>query len=286
MPHQFVKDWTQTLPFPDATDMHFRISSNLALMSAWTAALTGQFMISQVIGLMARQIGARNIAVYRKTDKKVLPIAAAVRPLEQQNPEQSSGNICRYLKATRMDGLLPGAIFRLTELRKEPKFHTSAAAREWEGRSDVLEVSLLILEANAQKVDVMELIFDKPVDRHPDFPAELVTQAMANSWELRSPGLMTCLIQANGRERTPATAQSQSPIMGADNPCGLSRAEQRVCKMLVDGMSARGIADALGLSMPTVRSHLRNIYAKTETSGQIELLAVVNTRGGNEESGA
>ena len=62
----------------------------------------------------------------------------------------------------------------------------------------------------------------------------------------------------------------------------LSRAELRVCQLLAAGDKAKDIAEVLGVSVATVRTHLRNIYAKTNTSGQIELIAVINAEKGKD----
>ena len=278
MVHRTLKDWTQIMPFPEATDLQHRIASSLAMMTAWNAALSGQFMLSEVISVLARQAGAANIAVYRADARKAWPIASAVSPHATRTPETSSGFLFQFIKETRPDDMFPGAIFRLSELRDDPRFQTSAAHREWSQRNSVYEVSMIILEVTDKKTDVIEVLFEGEYIGHPDLPSQIVTQALANAWELRAPGLMTSLIQNYGRDRSADISSDDEAILGANNPCGLSRAEQRVCTLLFDGMKARDIADALGLSVPTVRSHLRNIYGKTETSGQVELIAVINAR--------
>jgi DNA-binding CsgD family transcriptional regulator len=52
----------------------------------------------------------------------------------------------------------------------------------------------------------------------------------------------------------------------------LSPAEIRVLQHLLAGRAPAEIADDLGLAMPTVRSHLASIYAKTGTSRQSDLI--------------
>jgi DNA-binding CsgD family transcriptional regulator len=52
----------------------------------------------------------------------------------------------------------------------------------------------------------------------------------------------------------------------------LSPAEIRVLQWLLAGRAPAEIADDLGLAMPTVRSHLASIYAKTGTSRQSDLI--------------
>lgn len=52
----------------------------------------------------------------------------------------------------------------------------------------------------------------------------------------------------------------------------LSAAEQRVVLGLVEGLSARMIADRHGISVETVRTQIKHIYAKTESSSRVDLI--------------
>ena len=54
---------------------------------------------------------------------------------------------------------------------------------------------------------------------------------------------------------------------------GLSPAEIRVMRELMQGHSAETIAEMLGISVYTVRTHLKNLFAKTGTKRQGELIA-------------
>lgn len=53
---------------------------------------------------------------------------------------------------------------------------------------------------------------------------------------------------------------------------GITPAECRVLMMLVQGMSIAEACDALGVSEPTVKTHLSRLFAKTGTSGQPDLM--------------
>jgi DNA-binding CsgD family transcriptional regulator len=55
---------------------------------------------------------------------------------------------------------------------------------------------------------------------------------------------------------------------------GLSAAEARVLALLLDDCRPREIADELNLSITTVRSHLKALFAKTYTRRQSELVAL------------
>lgn len=56
---------------------------------------------------------------------------------------------------------------------------------------------------------------------------------------------------------------------------GLSAAEQRLAAMLADGLSLDRIADACGVTLNTARDRLKNVFAKTGTRRQAELVRLV-----------
>jgi DNA-binding CsgD family transcriptional regulator/PAS domain-containing protein len=63
----------------------------------------------------------------------------------------------------------------------------------------------------------------------------------------------------------------------------LSPAEIRILQRLLAGRAPAEIADDLGLAMPTVRSHLASIYAKTGTSRQSDLIRLATQLAGPAE---
>ena len=274
MPRSSLTDRSQVLPFEGATDLHQRIARNFVFITDWNAALAGHFELSAIVQILTRQIESYSTALFRLLRDDALPVASAIRPSEPGPAPTSSGALLRYLRDTRFDALQSGAIFRLSALRAEPEFADSPAASEWDARPDVIEVSVIILEAEEDRIDSFEIVFDVPPKRSAEIPPVLVTSALAYAWTLRSPGLISRLTRT--RSRALSTAGGGSNILGLGNPCGLSRAELRVCQLVAAGDKAKEIAEVLGVSIATVRTHLRNIYAKTDTSGQIELVAVIN----------
>lgn len=272
MSRHVVKDRTQIIPFPDASDLHIRLARSFALLNEWHAAIAGHAPVLDVITVLVRQTSARNISLYRLRNGRAFHIAAAARAGEDFGPERSRGGLAQYLLDTRPDQMTPGTVWRLSALRKEDTFAGSVAAREWANRPEILEVSLVVLVLEDGQIDAFEMAFDSRPLTNPDIPPVLVTQALAHAWSIRVPGVIarTILQQGNGRNRSAQTHRLD--LLGADNPYGLSRAEQRVCTLLVGGARARDIAEALNLSVSTVRTQLRSIYAKTGTSGQVELI--------------
>ena len=103
-------------------------------------------------------------------------------------------------------------------------------------------------------------------------PARLAPLAapLRHIWASRQRGLVETIL--NGTQAQTSTALS------AANPHGLTRAESTVAALVADGLRAKAIAQKLGCSVPTVRTHLRNLYAKTGAEGLVELVRLLNTR--------
>ena len=57
---------------------------------------------------------------------------------------------------------------------------------------------------------------------------------------------------------------------------GLTGAELRVLMALSQGLGGMQVAEMLGISEPTVRTHLQRLFSKTCTSGQAELLRLLH----------
>ncbi|MBP3893671.1 MAG: helix-turn-helix transcriptional regulator [Atopobiaceae bacterium] len=53
---------------------------------------------------------------------------------------------------------------------------------------------------------------------------------------------------------------------------GLTSRERDVLELVVDGLDVAGIAEALVISMGTVKAHLHRIYQKAGVSGRAELM--------------
>ena len=58
---------------------------------------------------------------------------------------------------------------------------------------------------------------------------------------------------------------------------GLTGGELRVLLALAQGLGGKEAADMLGISEPTVRTHLQRIFSKTGTSRQADLLRLLQS---------
>lgn len=88
------------------------------------------------------------------------------------------------------------------------------------------------------------------------------------------------LATVHARLRQIDRLRSSSSVSGIDDgafPSGfaLTEAEMRVARALTEGRSLRLIAADFGISRTTVAFHLRNIFQKTGTARQAELVALL-----------
>ncbi|MGI4875587.1 MAG: response regulator [Janthinobacterium lividum] len=86
---------------------------------------------------------------------------------------------------------------------------------------------------------------------------------------------------AGGSPMSPAVArhvvrafQAAPPVRSSGPPlAALTTRETEILRALEDGLSYQRVAERLYISLNTVRSHVRNVYAKLHVRSQAELLA-------------
>jgi DNA-binding CsgD family transcriptional regulator len=74
------------------------------------------------------------------------------------------------------------------------------------------------------------------------------------------------------------TDPDRSPLPAAahlQHTFGLSAAETRVATALLDGESIERLSDRLCISRNTARTHLRRLFAKTDTTRQADLIRIL-----------
>ena len=110
-------------------------------------------------------------------------------------------------------------------------------------------------------------------DGDPVLLADFAAMAIP-AWSMRRAGLVVNTIAGLRKvteERPTEVGGVSGCILSGRNPAGLTPTEFRVALALRDGQSPASIGQSLSMAMPTVRTHLRNIYAKTGLRGMHEL---------------
>ena len=66
---------------------------------------------------------------------------------------------------------------------------------------------------------------------------------------------------------------------------GLTRAESHLAKLIADGRSMPEICETMEITVNTARTHLKRIFAKTDTNRQTELLKLLTAFPSHQRNG-
>lgn len=76
----------------------------------------------------------------------------------------------------------------------------------------------------------------------------------------------------------PTSNLAQAPEQALSSLFGLTRAESRICRLLVGGSSLEQAASKLGISMNTARTHVKRVFDKTGAHRQSDLMLLFTSR--------
>ncbi len=134
----------------------------------------------------------------------------------------------------------------------------------------LVETAAIMLDKKNGTSDFLELHFGCPISADLETSLEIIAPILSDCWKARAMGRFSDALLSRGRvvpDRPKVTG-----ILSMENPCRLSRAEYRVCLLLGRGLNNQALLSELSITMATLRTHLRNIYAKTGTASQTELI--------------
>jgi DNA-binding NarL/FixJ family response regulator len=80
------------------------------------------------------------------------------------------------------------------------------------------------------------------------------------------------LVKFFGTERTTPTANPLPAVPNVEADAGLTAREREVLNLMAEGLLYKEAADRLGLSVDTIRAHLRNIYKKLRVRNRTEAI--------------
>lgn len=240
-------------------------SQIVAAIATWCEALHGTASLSAAFSDLCEGLGAQAglLLRTRRTDGYQQRIA-----LHDPGAEKSCGRPLRLSLSTSVFGdALEGARAGTIWHEGEAAQPTDPFLKEFQTVRGFREFCVLVLSSGPLERDHIELHFRDPRSARVHAALATVLPTMARTWAARQIGVVAQ--ELTHRKVDTATA---APILGTTNPARLSRSEYRICLCLSRGLSVKGAAEELGITEPTVRSHLRSIYAKTQTASQSELL--------------
>jgi DNA-binding CsgD family transcriptional regulator len=144
----------------------------------------------------------------------------------------------------------------------------------WLSQRAIADVILIVLGHSADFIDLLEFHLPRRIERRDQEQLENLAQAVAFAWNRRPTGRIARLMSNSPsvtRRMAPTPSSTVSALSSA-NPWQLTATEMRICTLIRDGLAATDIVSAFGVAESTVRSHLRNIYAKAGVTGQVGLV--------------
>lgn len=116
-------------------------------------------------------------------------------------------------------------------------------------------------------------VYDIALDE-PPMRLDRAVGAAVRSYDVVATEAVRLMMRAVSVERVDDDPAS---VLELQRDLGLTHTEARVTARLAAGLSVKEIADALGIRVSTVRSHLKSAYAKTGSHGQTDLIRLVLT---------
>jgi DNA-binding CsgD family transcriptional regulator len=236
--------------------------------------------LKDALATLASGLGADAAAITRHHTNEDRPRTVAVYDAREGDPEAPllRRGLCRDAMGYLYAKARASTAWFLTDLLTDRAWHGTDLLENWRIARDVAEIVSLPLAIDVRHRDFIELHFSRGFTHFERLEFEALVPTLVRSWAGRKPGLVTGasmddrLIAARRVAAQVGQIRRTMPVLDASNPAGLSRAEFRVSLLLSRGLSVRAVTEELGLSEATVRTHLRSIYSKTETTGMPELL--------------
>ncbi len=272
------------LSFVGANITEVRAGPDLRILdgvAAWCGGLHGSMSLQGALAALATSLDASAAAIARHYHRREeQPRAVALYDVETNNPDAPvllRRALCQDVLGYMFKKSRNATIWFESDLADDPSWIGTQTLTNWKAVRELKEVVVVSLSSTHQHDDYIEFHFDRVLSRAERMELETLVPTIVRSWSGRKQGTVTQATVDDRIVRARNKAKSSqlvwdAPILGMSNPARLTRAEFRVCMLLSHGLSVKGVTDELGLSESTIRSHLRAIYSKTETSNLAELL--------------
>ena len=144
------------------------------------------------------------------------------------------------------------------------------AIDEWLIQRGLRNVGIICLMRDKDWVDFLELHFSENLNGVWEIACDWGASAFARTYKIRRPGLVTEVIVQRGDDCAEYDCHNW-PILSVENAAGLTRSEWRVCVLVSRGLAPKAVANEIGVTVNTIRSHLRKIYVKTNLGSYHQL---------------
>lgn len=245
----------------------------------WCGAVHGSMPLSDALSTIAQSLDSEAAAVTRdaRGEGRGRLVAAFDARADDRDVTSFQRGFADDVLGEFYNRVRAGTVWFLSDHKGVDAAEPSVGLSYWRLSRGIVEIAVVAMETAGVQNDYLELHFKSDLDRAAKAEIETLMPTLVRAWAGRKTGLVTRAQMDERMVRARENAKAErikpsEPILGVSNPARLSRAEFRVCLLLSRGLSVKAVTDELGLSESTIRTHLRSIYSKTETSGLAELL--------------
>lgn len=236
-------------------------------VASWCECLQGRKPLLAVLQDLAEGLGAQAACLSRlshggnRTARVVAWNAAAARGSAEKVTRSFAASVLgRYVDRPRAGSVWFSS---LMEDGADP------AIAVFQRRARLKETAIVALSGDGKWTDFLEFHFARRPGNGTVGLLNMIAGTLSRTWVGRTPGLFSdALLAAQAESRL----GFRDPLLSLSNPARLSRAEFRVCLLLSRGLNATAVCAELGITGSTLKTHLRSIFAKTETTSLAELL--------------
>ncbi len=248
-------------------------ASSFGVIAEVALSLRGEGDITDAIGDLIGLFSAERAIVARIAGDRERRLGMADRSAGKLFSNRRPPCLATGILAATDLTMLPGTVLVLSGLLADGLDDELRDTRETCANAGIHDAAVIVLGLRADGYDVIELHFCTKVDEASEALLDAMGPALSRCWSHRLPGSAQAMMErARCRAVGRAGGAPEADILSPENPAGLSRSEFRICAMIREGMMSNAISKELGIQRSTIRTHLHSIYAKTGTSGHIELV--------------
>ena len=244
-------------------------------VASWTEALNGRGRLVDALKTWVEILRASEALILRLSLDTAVEETVARLDDGQRRVSTCPSDISfpQYLLGHGLGKARARSVWYMSEFDQKLCIDADSGARLRFGDDRTREIAVVVLDPSNRVSDLLELRFTRLLSAEEMKSLSMLAGILSQVWQRRRANVISDSIAAHQRRLDRSEeCRTGGSVLDAANPAGLSKAEYRVCMLMTHGLSAKLISRRLQVSESTVRSHLRNIYAKTEASGQRELM--------------